>query len=184
MNRWRILVGAATRQQFQSLLIVSAAIFQCRHHTLDRSACCFHKKGNQSAVVNRVIHHLASVVVTEDSVSVIFNSCITHYRICLLLLLLRVLRLLDENTRCCLIPSRSICNCDETLAPRRRVSNARALVMQRNVKMKLLLMVIMPGWLSQSDCFNPIFTGHWPTDRGTRGASFSPFYKVNAAVLT
>jgi hypothetical protein len=37
------------------------------------------------------------------------------------------------------------------------VRNARAPVMQRNVKTKLLLMVIMPGWLSQSDRFNPVF---------------------------
>jgi hypothetical protein len=37
------------------------------------------------------------------------------------------------------------------------VRNTRAPVMQRNVKTKLLLMVIMPGWLSQSDHFNPVF---------------------------
>jgi hypothetical protein len=37
------------------------------------------------------------------------------------------------------------------------VRNARAPVMQRNVKTKPLLMVIMPGWLSQSDRFNPVF---------------------------
>jgi hypothetical protein len=37
------------------------------------------------------------------------------------------------------------------------VRNACTPVMQRNVKTKLLLMVIMPGWLSQSDHFNPVF---------------------------
>jgi hypothetical protein len=40
------------------------------------------------------------------------------------------------------------------------VRNARVPVMQRNVKTRLLLMVIMPGWLSQSDRFNPIFNSN------------------------